>query len=57
MQWKHPGSPVTKSFEVLPLAGKVKLTVFWDSQSALFVHFQKPIQSVNATILNTSVDT
>jgi hypothetical protein len=31
MQWKHPSSPSTKKFKVTPSAGKVMLTVFWDS--------------------------
>jgi hypothetical protein len=31
VQWKHPSSPSTKTFEVTPSAGKVMLTIFWDS--------------------------
>jgi hypothetical protein len=43
MQWKLPSSPSrsTREFKVTPLAGKVMLTVFWDSQGVLFAHFQK----------------
>jgi hypothetical protein len=43
MQWKHPSSPSrsTKKFKVTPSAGKVMLTVFWDSQEVLSAHFLK----------------
>jgi hypothetical protein len=42
MQWKHPNSPSTKKFKVTstPSAGKVLLTVFWNSQGVLLVRFQ-----------------
>jgi hypothetical protein len=32
LQWKHPSSPSTKKFKVIPSTGKVMLTVFWYSQ-------------------------
>jgi hypothetical protein len=48
MQWKHPSSPSTKKFNVTPLAGKVMLTVFWDSQAVLLGHFQKRGEKVNS---------
>jgi hypothetical protein len=40
MQWKYPSSPSssTKKFKVTPSAGKVMLTVFWDSQEVLLAH-------------------
>jgi hypothetical protein len=47
MQQKHPSSPSTKKFKVTPSAGKVMLTVFWDSQGALLAHFQKSGENVN----------
>jgi hypothetical protein len=31
-QWKHPSSPSTKMFKVMPSAGKIMLTIFRDSQ-------------------------
>ena len=34
VQWKHPSSAVAKKFKMQPSAGKVMLTVFWDSQVA-----------------------
>jgi hypothetical protein len=48
MQWKHPSSPPTKKFKVPPIAGKVMLTVFWDSQGVLLAHFQKRGENVNS---------
>ena len=35
MQWKHPSSPVAKKFKTQPLAGKLMLTIFWDSQGSI----------------------
>jgi hypothetical protein len=47
MQWKHPSSNSTKKFKVMPSAGKVMLTVFWDSQGELLAHLQKSGENVN----------
>jgi hypothetical protein len=41
VQWKHPDSLSVKKFKVTPSAGKLMLTVFWDSQGVLLIHFQK----------------
>jgi hypothetical protein len=35
MQWKHPSSPVAKKFKMQPSAGKLMLTIFWDSQGPI----------------------
>jgi len=35
MQWKHPSSSVAKKFKMQLLAGKLMLTVFWDSQGPI----------------------
>jgi hypothetical protein len=48
MQWKHPTSPSTKKFKVTLSAGKVMLTVFWDSQGVLLAHFKKRGEDVNS---------
>jgi histone-lysine N-methyltransferase SETMAR len=50
MQWKHPSSPSTKKFKVTstPLAGKVMLTLFRDSQVVLLTHFQKCGENENS---------
>jgi hypothetical protein len=45
---KTSSSPSTKMFKVTPSAGKVMLTVFWDSQGVLLAHFQKHGQNVNS---------
>jgi hypothetical protein len=42
---RHPKS---SNFKVTPLAGKVMLTVFWDSQRVLLSHFQKRGEDVNS---------
>jgi hypothetical protein len=41
-------SPSTETFKVTPSAGKVILTVFWDSQGVLLAHFQKHDENVNS---------
>jgi hypothetical protein len=50
MQWKHPSSPSAKKFKVTntPSAGKVMLTVFWNSQGVLLACFQKRGEIVNS---------
>jgi hypothetical protein len=48
MQWKHPSSSSTKKFKVTASAGKVMLTVVWDSQGVLLAHFQKRGENVNS---------
>jgi len=48
MEWKHPGSPVTKKFESQPSARKVMLTVFWDSQGVLLEHDLERGTTVNS---------
>jgi hypothetical protein len=48
MQWKHLSSPSAKKCKVTPSAGKVMLTVFWDSQVVLLAHFQKWGENVNS---------
>jgi hypothetical protein len=48
VQWKYPSSPSTKKFKVMPLAGKVIVTVFLDSQAVLLAHFQKRGENVNS---------
>jgi histone-lysine N-methyltransferase SETMAR len=48
VEWKRPNSPSAKKFKVMPSAGKVMLTVFWDSQGVLLAHFQKHGDNVNS---------
>jgi len=39
MIWKHDTSPTPKKFKVIPSAGKVKATVFWDSQGVVMTNY------------------
>jgi hypothetical protein len=50
--WKHPSSPSTKKFKVTstPSAGKVLLTVFWDSHGLLLARFQKRDENENSAL-------
>jgi hypothetical protein len=50
MQWTHPSSPSTKKFNVMPSAGRVMLTMFWDSRGVLFAPFQKCGENVNSAL-------
>jgi hypothetical protein len=50
MQLKHSSSPSTKKFKVMPSAGKVMLTMFWDSQGILLAHFQMCGANVNSAL-------
>jgi hypothetical protein len=47
MAWKHPTSPVDKKFKSQPSAGKIMLTLFWDMESAILVHFTPKGGAVN----------
>jgi hypothetical protein len=46
MQWKHPSSPANKKFKTQASAGKVMLTIFWDVNDPILVHFQEKGQTV-----------
>jgi len=41
MQWKHPSSPTAKKFKMQPSAGKLMLTIFWDSQGPILETYQE----------------
>jgi hypothetical protein len=51
MQWKHPSSPSTKTFNVisLPSAGMVMLTMFWDFLGVLLAHFHNCGENWNSS--------
>jgi len=40
-QWQHPLSPVAKKFKMQPSAGKLMLTVFWESQGPVLETYQE----------------
>jgi hypothetical protein len=46
MEWKHPGSPRTKKFEMV----KLMATVFWDHKGVLLVEFMKKGTTINAAL-------
>jgi hypothetical protein len=49
MQWKNPSSPhSTEKFKVTSSAGKVLLSMFWDSRGVPLAHFQKRDENVNS---------
>ena len=48
MEWKHPGSAVKKKVKSQPSAGKVFLTIFWDSQGVILEHYLERGATVNS---------
>jgi hypothetical protein len=41
LQWKHLSSPVAKKFKTQTLAGKLMLTILWDSQGLILETYQE----------------
>jgi hypothetical protein len=39
MAWKHPTLPVAKKFKSQPSAGKIMLTLFWNMEGSILIHF------------------
>ena len=54
LEWKHPSSPVKKKFKSQLSAGKVMLTIFWDSKGPIigFWTLQKGVS--NCDLVNYS---
>jgi len=50
MQWKHTSSPSYKKFKSQPSAGKLLLTVFWESQGPILEHYME--KGVTVTSVN-----
>ena len=48
MQWKTPLSPANKKFKTQVSAGKVMLTIFWDVNGPILLHFQEKGQTGNS---------
>jgi len=48
MECKHAQSPIRKKFKNQPSAGKLMLTVFWDSQGPLVEHYQERGSTINS---------
>jgi hypothetical protein len=50
MAWKRPTSPVAKKFKSQPSAGKIMLTLFWNMEGVILVHFTPKGETVNSQI-------
>ena len=48
MQWKHPSSPANKKFKTQASSGKVMLTIFWDVNGPILLHFHEKGQTVTS---------
>jgi len=48
MQWHHPGSPKPKKAKTRFSAGKVMVTILWDSKGVLYVDFLTDHRTINA---------
>ena len=51
MEWKHQQSPMGKNFKSQPSAGKLMLTVFWDTQGPILEHYQERGSTINSEML------
>ena len=56
MEWKHPQSPIRKKFKSQPSAGKLMLTVFWDSQGPILEHYQERGSTINSVRYEMLID-
>jgi histone-lysine N-methyltransferase SETMAR len=56
-EWKHPGSPMKYKFKSQPSAGKVMLTLFWDSQGLILDHYLKRGTRVNSVLYSEMLST
>ena len=52
MEWKHLGSPTKKKFKTQPSAGKVRLTVFWDSKGPILEDYLEKGRTINIETIN-----
>jgi len=48
MQWKHLSSLANKKFKTQASTGKVMLSIFWDVNDPILVHFQEKGQTVTS---------
>ncbi|UYV84200.1 hypothetical protein LAZ67_X001501 [Cordylochernes scorpioides] len=46
MQWRHSGSPPLKKAKTVPSAGKVMVSVFWNSEGVLLLDFLNKGQTI-----------
>ena len=50
MEWRHPTSPRSKKFKSQQSAGKVIVTVFWDSVDVILVDFMFKGATINSDV-------
>ena len=50
MEWHHPTSPHSKKFKSQQSAGKVIVTVFWDSVGVILYHLQVYLAKMNINL-------
>ena len=48
MEYRHASFPHLKKFKTMPSAGKILLTVFWDSQRVYMTEFLEAGKTVNS---------
>jgi len=48
-------SPLKKKFKMLPSAGKVMCTVFWDRNGVILLDFLEPGQTINSDLYITTL--
>jgi hypothetical protein len=48
MAWKRPTLPVAKKFTSQSSVSKIMLTIFWDMESAILVHFTPKGETINS---------
>ena len=46
-QGKHPGSPPPKKFKRFHSAGKVMISIFWDSPEVIVIHYLEQDRTIN----------
>ena len=47
IQWKHPGSSPPKKFKRVHSAGKVMVSIFWNSQGVIMIDNLEPGRMIN----------
>ena len=50
MEWRHPTSPRSKKFKFQQSAGKVMVTVFWDSVGVILMDFMFKEATINSDV-------
>ena len=50
MKWRHPTSPRSKKFKSQQSAGKVMVTVFWDSVGVILIDFMSKGATINSDV-------